>query len=244
MKNIWTIAQREYRVYFSAPIGYVVAAGILFVVGFIFGLAIYGASQSPGYVPGMDIVTNTIPFMFVFTVPAITMRLIADESRSGTIEILLTTPVRDWEVVTGKWLGAFLYFLTVLLFSVAYPLMLNNMVDPGIDQGLVITGYLAMAMIASAMIAIGIFISSLFTNLIAAYVVSMGTLLMIWFLMGAPARFASGRIATALRYIDFNGHFQSMASGVISLSDPVYFVSLTALFLLVSAVALESRRWR
>lgn len=245
MKNIWTISQRELQSYFSTPIAYTVAAGILFVVGFIFSLNIIGLSERPGGgVPGMEMISGVISFLFVFTIPAITMRLISDETSQGTIEILMTAPVHDWEIVIGKWLGASLYIASVLALTVIYPLMLNNMVDPGIDQGMVMSGYLALMLSSSALIAIGVMVSTFFTNLIASYMVSMGAFLVMWFLMGAPAQFATGRTATLLRYIDFQGHYRGLSQGVIAVGDLVYFVSLIALFLMVSAVTLEYRRWR
>ncbi|MEK6222401.1 MAG: ABC transporter permease subunit, partial [Chloroflexota bacterium] len=160
------------------------------------------------------------------------------------IELLLTSPIRDWEVVVGKWLGAYLFLLTIIAITIIYPLMLNNMVDPGIDQGLVMSNYLAMGLASGALIALGVMISSFFNNLVASFMMTMGSLVVLWFLMGIPIQFASGRMAKALRYIEFQGHFNAMSAGVINLVDIVYFISLVALFLMLGTVSLESRRWR
>ena len=121
MRNIWTIAKREYKLYFISPVAYVIAFLFLIWIGRIFFLnmkdAIQQAMYQP-YVPTATVAIGPMILILVFTMPAITMRLLAEEQRSGTIELLLTAPVRDWDVVVGKWLGAFLYMLTLLVITV------------------------------------------------------------------------------------------------------------------------------
>jgi ABC-2 type transport system permease protein len=120
MRNIWTIAQREIRLYFSTPIAYMVAFMILLILGFIF-YANLSAAMVQGFAPGVDAVLNPLVTLMLFGVPAITMRLIADEQRMGTIELLLTAPVRDYELVVGKWLGGFLFLLTLIIVTLIFP---------------------------------------------------------------------------------------------------------------------------
>src|SRR5574339_372649 len=118
MRNTWIIAKREYNHYFISPIAYVVAFMILLTVGIIFAINIYffvqNAFQSFGQVPDISPITGAFGFLLVLSIPAITMRLLADEARMGTLELLLTAPVRDFELVAGKWLGGFLFILTIL----------------------------------------------------------------------------------------------------------------------------------
>jgi len=118
MRNIWIIAKREFNHYFISPIAYVVAFLILFIIGILFAINIYffiqNALQSFGQTPEVTIITGVFGFLLVFTIPAITMRLLAEEARAGTLELLLTAPVRDFELVAGKWLGAFLFMLSIL----------------------------------------------------------------------------------------------------------------------------------
>ena len=240
MRNVWTIARREYRRYFATPVAYAVAFFLFAILGVIFYLNLEFAlvQMTP---PGLDVVLNPMVFLLVFAVPAITMRLIADEQRMGTLELLLTAPVRDWELVVGKWLGALLFVLSVVLVTVLYALILNQMVDPGIDQGVVLSGYLGVVLVSAALVALGVAVSSLFESAIAAYFVTLGLLLVLWLLMPAPA--AGGR--EWLTYLNFRDHFYTnFAAGVIDLRDVTYYLSVTALGLLAGTLSLETRRWR
>lgn len=245
MRNIWIIARREYRAYFASPIAYVVAAFILLVVGIIFGLTIYFSSlQSYSTPPGVDLVIGTMATLLVWTLPAITMRLLANETRMGTIELLLTAPVRDYEVVVGKWLGAFLFILTVIAITFVYPIFMNIMTEPGIDQGLIVTGYLALALFAALLVAIGVMISSMFDNQVATLVTTLGVFVVAWFLLYAIGNLGGPGFSEFINYIDLRANFNTMVNGVIELRNLAFFISGTVLFLLLGTVSLESRRWR
>src|SRR5512132_4375491 len=184
MRNIWTIAKREYDHYFISPIAYVVAFMILLTIGIIFAVNLYyyiqNAFQSFGATPDISPVTGSFGFLLVLSIPAITMRLLADEARMGTLELLLTAPVRDFELVAGKWLGSFLFMLTILAFTLVYPLILNNLVTPGIDQKLAISSYLGLVLVIASFLAIGVGISAVFTNQIAALFVTFITFILLW----------------------------------------------------------------
>ena len=247
MRNIWTIAKREYKIYFSSPLAYIVMLIILSVVGVIFALNIINLTSNPfgmGQAPDISMVTGPMAFMLVFSAPALTMRLLADEQRMGTLELMLTAPVRDWELVVGKWFGSFLFVLTIIGISLIFPLILNGMVSPGIDQQLMLSSYLGIILVAAAFLSIGVGISAMFSNQFAAFFLSMGLLIIIWFLIGIPAQlfFTGGGI---FEYLDMNGRFyNSLNQGIINLSDIVYFLSVTALGLFIGSVAIETRRWR
>jgi len=247
MRNIWTIAKREYKIYFSSPLAYIVMLIILSVIGIIFALNVINLTSNPfgmGGAPDATIVTGPMAFMLVFSAPALTMRLLADEQRMGTLELMLTAPVHDWELVVGKWFGSFLFVLTIIGFSLIYPLILNSMVDPGIDQQLMLSSYLGIILVSAAFLSIGVSISAMFSNQFAAFFLSMGVLVILWFLIGIPAQILSSG-GEVFNYLNMNERFyNSLNQGVINLSDIVYFLSITALGLFIGSVATEMRRWR
>ena len=149
MRNIWTIASREFNLYFATPVAYVISFVILVILGVWFYLNVLDGMVQ-GYAPGVNITINLLIDLLLFGIPAITMRLLAEEQRAGTIELLLTAPVRDYELVVGKWLGGFLFMLTLLAVTLVFPFALNYMVSPGVDQGLLVTGYLGLILLAAA----------------------------------------------------------------------------------------------
>ncbi len=247
MRNIWTIARREYRHYFISPIAYIVALMILLTIGLIFALNIYAAANPNNYgapPPDTSMVVGPMVFLFLLVLPALTMRLLADEQRMGTLELLLTAPVQDWELVVGKWLGAFLFILTIITVTLIYPIVLNKLVSPGIDQGVMITGYLGAILVAASFLAIGTAMSAFFSNQFAAFFATLVVLVILWYMLGWPANIlpAGGSIFS---YLDMSSHFyNSMATGIIVISDLIYFLSLTALGLFLGTTAIELRRWR
>jgi gliding motility-associated transport system permease protein len=247
MRNIWTIAKREYKIYFSSPLAYIVMLIIFGVIGVIFALNIINLTNNPfgfNQAPDATIVTGPMAFLLVFSAPALTMRLLADEQRMGTLELMLTAPVHDWELVVGKWFGSFLFLLTIIGLSLIFPLLLNGMIDPGLDQQAMLSGYLGIILVAAAFLSIGVSISAMFSNQFAAFFLSMGLLVILWFLIGIPGQLLpnGGEIFT---YLNMNSRFyNSLLQGVINLSDIVYFLSVTVLGLLIGSVVIETRRWR
>ena len=247
MRNIWTIAKREYKIYFSSPLAYIVMLIILSVIGGIFALNIINLTSNPfgfNQAPDISIVTGPMAFMLVFSAPALTMRLLADEQRMGTLELMLTAPVRDWELIVGKWLGSFLFVLTIIGITIVFPFALNTMVAPGIDQQLMLSSYLGIILVAAAFLAIGVSISAMFSNQFAAFFLTMGLLVILWFLIGIPAQiFSTG--GEIFSYLNMNDRFyNSLSQGIINLSDVIYFLSVTAFGLFIGSVAIETRRWR
>jgi ABC-2 type transport system permease protein len=246
MYNIWTIAKREYNLYFASPVAYMAAFVILLVLGVFFFLNIQVASVQQGYVPGVEITMVPLGTMLILVTPAITTRLLAEERRLGTIELLLTAPVRDWELVVGKWLGGFLLLATIVILTLVFPILLNQFVDPGIDQGPLVSGYLGLILLCASLAAVGVFISSLFSNQIAAFTTTMGVLIFLWWVMRPIAQVAGPAVSSAelLTYLDYSGHFlDNMVRGVIELADVIYYLSVTALALFFGSVSVEIRRW-
>ncbi|HEX2696745.1 MAG TPA: ABC transporter permease [Anaerolineales bacterium] len=251
MRNIWTIARREYIHFFTSPLAYVVAFVILLTLGIMFALTVFIYTQNPlnggfgGPQSGPDIsnITGTFTFLLVLSVPALTMRLIADEHRMGTMELLLTAPVRDWELVVGKWLGSFLFLLTLIAITLIYPLILNGLESPGIDQRLMMSSYLGLILVSAAFLALGVGVSSLFTNQIAAFFVTLSIFVFLWWLVGFPSQYVPVG-GDVFNYLSMQSHFyDSLNKGIINLSDIIYYLSLVALGLFVGSTAIETRRW-
>jgi ABC-2 type transport system permease protein len=249
MRNIWTIAKREYDQYFISPVAYVVAFAMLLTTGVLFGINFYfytaNAFQNFGSVPDFGPISGTFTFLLVLSTPALTMRLISDEARMGTLELLLTAPIRDFELVIGKWLGAMLYILTLLAVTLIYPIVTSKFVSPGIDWYVILSSYLGMILLAGVFLSLGTAVSSMFTNQITAFFVSLALFIALWWLVGFPAQVLSGTGAHLFEYLDMKSHFYgALDSGIINLSDLVYYVSLIALGLFTGTAAVETRRWR
>jgi ABC-2 type transport system permease protein len=247
MRNIWTIAKKEFSQYFSSPIAYAVAFLLLSVAGLIFVLTLLNLSKGSfgADAPSASFITSVVGFLLMLFTPALTMRLIADEVRMGTMELLLTAPLRDYELVVGKWLGVFLFILVLIAATLIFPLILNNLVKPnGIDQRLMMAGYLGVILVAAALLALGVGISAVFSNQIAAFFTTMALFIILWWLIGAPAGLLpkGGEIFT---YLSLSSQFyDSFNQGIIPLSGIVYFLSLTGLGLFIGSTAVEIRRWR
>jgi len=243
MRNIWTLASREFKQYFISPAAYLVAAMLLVVLGIIFYTNVLGAifNQFP---PNTQVVLGPLVTLLLFTTPAITMRLLAEEQRQGTMELLLTAPVRDYELVVGKWLGGFLFMLSILAMTWLYPIFLNQIVDPGIDQGLMMSGYLGIALFTAALVAIGVAVSSLFSNQIAVFFTTLGVYLALW-LVSLPTQAMGAAGGGLLRYLNLFDHFYTtFYQGAIDLSAVIYYLSVTALALFLGTMSIEIRRWR
>ena len=243
MRNVWTIASREYKLYFATPAAYLVAFVLLLIMGIIFYANVAG-SMIQQFPPTIQGVLGPLMTLLLFVTPAITMRLLAEEQRLGTMELLLTAPVRDWELVVGKWLGGFLFMVTILAVTWLYPIFLNQLVNPGIDQGPLVTGYLGVLLFTASLVAVGVAVSSLFANQIAVFFATLGIFLFLW-LINLPSQALGAGGGELLRYLDISEHFyNTFYTGIIDLSDIIYYLSLTALGLFLGSVFVESRRWR
>ena len=247
MNNIWTIAKREYDNYFSSPLAYVIGFVILLILGVYFSAIMFfssGQALYGGPAPTNEQITWWFSFLLTISIPILTMRLISDEARMGTLELMLTAPVRDIELVVGKWLGAFLYVLTLTAVTLVYPIIMDNFISPGLDWRVVLSSYLGLMLFASTLIALGVGISAIFTNQFAAFFITFGLFIFLTFFIGIPASLLQ-KGGEIFDYLSFSTHFfNSMNRGTINLGDIVYFLSLTALGLFTGSTAIEIRRWR
>ncbi|HSR47604.1 MAG TPA: ABC transporter permease [Anaerolineales bacterium] len=243
MRTIWTIASREFRHYFVSPIAYAAAFFLFLVLGILFYVSISFGMQTGQIPPDGRIVMGPMVTLLLLTTPFLTMRLIAEEAGTGTLELLLTAPIRDGELVVGKWLGAMGFVGLLLGVTWIYPIILHRMTTPGIDQGVLLVAYLGVLLMMSAIVATGVLVSGLFRNGLAAGFATLAVILLLWVIGGLASGY--GGVNEVIRYLSFGDHlYDSLFQGVLDLGDILYFVSLTVLALFVAARVVESRRWR
>lgn len=245
MRNLWTIAKKEFESFFHSAIAYVIGVVIFLSLGIYFYILLSYGVRYQSYVPEITLLLDWILFpLFFISVPVLTMRTISDENRTGTLEIIMTAPVKDWELIVGKWLGTYLFFLSILALSLIYPFVLNLMVDPGIDQTMLIAAYFGVSLVTAAMTAIGVFISSIFKNPIPALLATLGLIILFW-IISAPANYTSGFVSKLLDYLSMTGHYySSFYRGIIDLKDAIYYITLTIFALFLGTRVIEARRWK
>jgi ABC-2 type transport system permease protein len=241
MRNTWTIAVKELRSYFVSPVGYVALAFWLFGVGIFFALDVLQGKQA-----SMQSWFSTVEVLLLFLGPAITMRLLAEEQRTGTMEVLMTSPVRDSEVVIGKYIGALIFWLSMIGVTLVYPLIIVMVSSPtgGLDPGPVFTGYLGLFLMGAAFLAIGVFTSSLSGNQVIAYIGGFMILLTLWIIGFFTQILPAGPIATSLTALSVTDHFNDFAKGVVDVANILFYLSLVAASLFATVQVLELRRAR
>ncbi|HEY64846.1 MAG TPA: ABC transporter permease subunit [Caldilineae bacterium] len=240
MRNALIIARRELGAYFASPIAYVITAAYLVVMGILFSLIVAG---QPGAEASLRFVFGNVfsAIILIIIGPLLTMRLLAEEQRSGTIELLLTAPVRDWEVVVGKYLAGYFVFLAMLVPTLVYPLLIERFGDP--DHGVFISTYIGLALLGMALLALGLLTSAMTQNQIVAAFLGLGLILVLTFLQFL-ATIVSGPLAGVLSYLGLFNHFFDFLRGVIDTRDVVYYLSVTAGALFLTTQVLGARRWR
>ncbi|MBI2170941.1 MAG: ABC transporter permease subunit [Chloroflexi bacterium] len=238
MRNILSIAYKELVIYFTSPMAYVVAGVFLALTGVFF---IDSVDQPFALASVRGLLRNTAFFLMPLIPPIMTMRLFAEEQKLGTLELLLTAPVRDYEVVMGKFMASFAILATMVLVSLFYVVVLIFYSDP--DLGPVLSGYLGMLLYSSTTLAVGLMASSLTGNQIVAATVSFGIILL-FSVVGNVSAVVGGAAATVLENLSLISHFEGFAQGVIDTSDVIYYVVMSAVFLFLTIRAVESRRWR
>jgi ABC-2 type transport system permease protein len=256
MRNIFALVERELRAYFSSPIAYVVLTFFLFLSGIVFQFILFrvlemgsqagqfGQQPAPLDMPKMvsQGFLGTMSDILLFMVPMITMALFSEEKRRGTMELLLTAPLTDAQVVLGKFFGA-LSFYIILLLTTALPMSVLYLYgDPA--SGPIFTAYLGLLLYGLAIIAIGMFISTLTENQIIAAVLTFGTIMMLW-LLNVIATRAEGQITKAvLTYLSVLSHLDDFFKGVLVSSDVIFYLSLTFVALFLTYRSVDSLRWR
>lgn len=237
MSRVLYISQRELKKYFNSPTAYIVCFLFLLIAGGLFWLDFFQAATVELTMRGFFV---QAPLFLAFFVPAVTMGLLSEERRSGTLEMLMTLPVRDSEVVLGKYLAAMGLLTAVLAATLVYPLTLAGLGD--LDLGPVAGGYLGLLLLGSAYVAIGVMVSSWTEDQIVSILIAF-FLCFALYIMGELARHAPPALAEVLQQLSTRLHFDNIARGVVDLRDLVYYLSVTVFGLVVSTVTLSARRW-
>ena len=254
MRNAWIICRKELGSYFVSPVAYL----LLTMFGLIFGFFFWNAlayfvvegmeMQMRGQTFPMNLneqiirpLLSNVGVIGLFFIPMITMRLFAEEKRSGTIELLATSPIRDLEIIVGKWLAAMLLYCCLLLFTALNFAFLFKYGNP--DWKPLAVGYLGLLLQAGALLAVGTFISTLTKNQIVAGAATFGVCLL-FFVLGWVSSYNYATWAQVCSYLSINTHMESFARGVIDSKDAIYYVTFTFFGLFLTARSLESLRWR
>jgi len=239
MSQTISIARRELSSFFFSPIAYVVLG--LFSLG---STLIFINSFAPGDPAELRPTFDGIIWLLIFLVPAISMRLISEELRSGTIEPLMTSPISDTQVVIGKWLGAMGFYATLLIPLLILAAVLEFVSDP--DYGPILTGLVGLLLVGGLYLAIGTFASATTQNQIIAFLVTVFIICLLTFLMFflPRAEFLGPGMKDAMHYMNVNFQFEDFSKGLIDTSNIIYFLSGILLFLFFAVMMLQSRRWR
>ncbi|MCG8499446.1 MAG: ABC transporter permease subunit [Firmicutes bacterium] len=230
------IFKRELKSYFYSPIGYIFVGFFLLLSGYFFA-----TGNLMSGIADMKMVFGNLSIVFLFLVPILTMRLISEEKKSKTDQLLLTSPVSLTGVVIGKYLAAVAVFLISLLITGVYPIILYIFSSPSLGE--ILAGYLGFFLMGSAFIAIGLFISSMTENQVISAVASFGVLLLLWLIDMIVPFIQNPFIARAIEWLSILRRFQDFTLGILSLSPIVYYVSFSVAFVFLTVRVLEKRRW-
>lgn len=238
MEGTLAVAKREFRTFFASPIAPIVLGGFLLLAGWLFFSPLFLAGQA-----SLRGFFALVPTLFVVLVPAITMRALAEERKSGTMELLLTLPMDDWQIVAGKFLAALGMIAVGLAWTAPYAVSVAALTGPGarFDWGPVFAGYLGLLLLASSFIALGLWGSALSRNQIVGFIVG----LVLCFAFAFVDKFAAllpDRLGQVLEYLSVDYHFENISRGVLDTRDLLFYVSLTALGLVLTTRALSSAR--
>ncbi len=259
MRKSMAIFRKEMHSYFVSPIAYVVLAVFLGLAGYFFysqlatfiRASIVYTQQAMAYrmsMPAMNVNEWVIrPFFYnlsiitLFLIPMITMRLVAEEKKSGTIELLLTSPITDFQFTFGKFLAGFALYAVMIGSTVVHFFILFNYGSP--DIGPVITGYLGLLLVGASLLALGLLISSFTENQIVAAAVSFGVFLILW-IIGWAADFAGPTLGRVLNYLSIISHFEAFSKGVLDSRDIIFYLSFALGGILLTVRSVEARKWR
>ena len=253
--KIWPVFKKEMRLYFTSPVAWVVFTIFLLIAGYFFysifaffTLASMQSMMNPQMGRDLNVTDSVMRPLFsnvsvilLLLLPLVTMRLFAEERRAGTIELLLTYPVRDGAVLAGKYLAAFALYAIMIALTLLYPLIVVYFAR--LEWGPIFTGYLGLLLMGATFIAVGVFASSLTENQIVAAITTFGALLIFW-ILGWSADYAGGTAGKVLQFLSILEHNDSFSKGVLDTKDVLYYLNFTLLALFLTLRSLEARRWK
>ena len=236
MNNIIQIFLKEIRSYFNGPMAYIFLVIFSIVTGYFFSNTFFIFGQSD-----MRALFQIVPLVYLFFIPAITMGIISKEKNIGTMEVICTLPIKDYEFVIGKYLAAITLLFVGLLLTI---IMFTNLIAVGtdIDYGAIFTGYLGLFLAGSVYASMGLFASSLTDNQVVGFIIAIFFVL-IFFLIDKLLIFMPNSIAWILQYLSIDYHLSNISKGVIDTRNLLYFLSMIGLFLLLTIESLGSRKW-
>jgi ABC-2 type transport system permease protein len=237
MNSIWTIAKREFRTFFDSLAAYILLVVFLGLSGFftwLFGSDIFFIGQAT-LMPFFSVAYWTL----FFFIPALTMKMLAEERKSGTLELLLTKPITDLQVVTGKFLAVMILIFVALLLTLPYYISVSYL-GP-IDHGAVWTGYFGMLLMSMALTSIGLFASSITNNQIVAFLLALFIGVFFLIIFNVLASSFTGTLAYFFNYLSLSTHYESVSRGVLDSKDLIYFLSITVTGLLLADTVLSKR---
>ena len=238
MQNITAILKKEFRSYFNSPIAYIFITFFLGISAWLFFQNFFIVNQAE-----MRSFFGLMPWIFLFFIPAVTMKLWSEEKKIGTIEILMTLPIRDYEVVVGKFLASFALLAVTVLLTLVIPFSIMSVGNP--DVGTLIAGYIGLLLMGAAYIAIGFFASTLTENQIIAFIIGIVVCLVLLLIGEDFVLFKTPNwLVPIFSYLGLGAHYSSILRGVLDSRDIIYYLSLIGFFLYLSTLAVESRKWR
>ena len=261
MKNILAIIQKELRTYFVSPVAYVVLTVFLIISGFFFErivsftiersmMMMMQSQQFGGPPPALDVPAmvdrhffGILSTVILFMLPMITMATFAEEKRRGTIELLLTSPITNLQVILGKFLAALSFFIVMLLPTLLYHAFVYFYTSPRMGLGPMFSGYLGLLLLGGSLISLGIFISSLTENQIVAASITFGAFLLLW-VIELVSRSGGPVLQEVISYLSILNHFEDFSKGVIDSSSVIVYCSFIFLGLFLTYRSIESLRWR
>jgi ABC-2 type transport system permease protein len=231
-----TVAKREIRTYFNSPIAYIVITVFMLLSGYLFFSSLFIERQAE-----LRSYFNLMPLLLSFIVPAMAMRLIAEEKGSGSLEMLITMPVRDWQVIVGKFLAGMALLAAMVGLTLFYAVTVM-LVGP-LDKGPAIGGYLGILLVGGAYMAIGVMASTLTRNQIVAFIIGFAISFSLY-LFYRLVPFMPESLRPMLAYLSVESHFDGMSRGIIDSRDVIYYLSVMVVSLVIATVSLESRKWK
>ena len=240
MSKVWIITKRELASFFDSLIAYVMIVLFLGLSGaftWLFGSDVFFINQA-----NMQVFFSIAFWSLFFFIPAITMRMIAEENKAGTIELLITKAVSDSQIVWGKFLACLILVLIALVCTLPYYITISQLGN--IDDGAVIGGYLGLILLSASYISIGLFASSVTQNQIVAFLTAIFIGVFFHIVFGVLSSSVRGFFGELFNYLSMSTHFESMSRGVVDSRDLIYFLSIIALGILLSQVMLSKRNWQ
>lgn len=239
--GVWIIFRREIGQFLTSPFAYVIAAAVLLLTGLLFNKDLSDSFTVKPANPAL--VPTVLSFAMVFFAPLLTMRMFAEERREGTMELLLTAPVRESSIVIGKFFGAWAYFSLLLVVTLVYQFILITVTQP--DLGHTVAAYIGIWLYGGATLAVGLLFSSMTENQIVAAFLSMVTLMILWLADQAGQLISNIDIARVIRTLSLQGHFStSFGSGLLKVEDAAFYAGIIVVMLFIAAQIIESQRWR